>query len=342
MFIDFRSDTVTIPTTKMKESVLKAQMGDDVYGEDKTTIELQELASKITGKEASIFVPSGVMGNQLSIMAHTNPCDEVILGELSHIVDNEGGAAPFLSRVSLKTVLNDEFTVYDKDIVKYIRPKNNIQKPQTSLVCLENATSMGNVIKIDVMANSFHTAKSHNLSVHLDGARIFNASTYLNIPVKEICKYSDSVMFCLSKGLCAPMGSIVSGSSSFIEKVRRYRKLLGGGQRQLGFVTGAGIIALTEMTKRLKDDHNNAMFLGQQLNDIDGVFCDVSKIHINIVFCKFNMVQFNFENIKKDLSNLNIKITPPDCSGVARFVTHNDITKENCKTLIDIIKNNKN
>lgn len=341
MFIDFRSDTVTMPTKEMKESVFTAKLGDDVYEEDETTKELQKLASEVTGKEDSIFVPSGVMGNQLCVMSHTTSGNEVILGEMSHIIDNEAGASAFLSRVTLRTVLNNDFTVYDKDIIRLMRPKNNIQKPNTSLVCLENATAMGNVIPLNIMANSFNTAKSLGLSVHLDGARIFNASTYLGVGVKDICKYTDSVMFCLSKGLCAPMGSMVCGTKEFIKKVRQNRKLLGGGQRQLGFVTNAGIIAIEQMSKRLFKDHENAQFLAKTLNDIDGITCDIEKVHINIVFCKFNMTKFNIEKMSTLLKENNIKISYPDKSGECRFVTHNDIKVKDCELLIDIIKSCK-
>jgi len=340
MFIDFRSDTVTTPTIPMRESVLKAEVGDDFYGDDKTTIKLQELACKVTGKEASIFVPSGIMGNQLSIMSHTKPHESIIVNNKCHINTVELQSTKMLPNVHIDSVSNDECTVYDYEIQNIIKQKTAIECIKTTLLCLENATTMGNVIPLNTMEKSFDTAKFFGLSVHLDGARIFNASTYLNVDVKSICNLTDSVMFCLSKGLCAPMGSMVCGTTEFIQRVKNYRKIIGGGQRQIGFVTASGIIAINEMSKRLQNDHDNAQFLANALSQMDCITCDIHKVNINIVICKIDTTKFNIANFSQECTLKNIKITPPNEFGIIRFVTHNDITLNDCKLLIDIIKNN--
>ncbi|MGL5972355.1 MAG: threonine aldolase family protein [Oscillospiraceae bacterium] len=338
MIKDFRSDTVTQPTDEMKQSVFSSQMGDDCYDDDKTTKDLERLAAEITGKEAALYVMSGVMGNQLAIMSSTNPGEEVICGEFCHIFDNEAGGAAFLSGVTLRTVENDEYTIYSNDIKRLIRPENNIQKSKTTLVCVENATSMGNVIDIKIMKETYETAKELGLNVHLDGARIFNAATYLGVSVKEIAENADTAMFCLSKGLAAPMGSMLVGRKKTIDEARRYRKMIGGGLRQTGFTAGCGIIAINKMSKRLQEDHDNAMYIAKEISLLKGVSCDLDKVHINIVFAQFNKQMFDFEKIEKTLLENKIKITPFEDQGDVRFVTNIGTNRETCENLIKIIK----
>lgn len=213
-YADFRSDTTTQPTQEMREAVLTAVVGDDLFEDDPTTKQLEALAAKMAGKEAALYVSSGTMGNQLAILATTNPGDEVICNEYCHIMDNEAGAAPFLSGVQLRSILNEDYTVHADDIKRVIRP-DNIHKPKTTLLCMEQATAMGNVVPLNVMKESFETAKDFGLHVHLDGARLFNAATTLKVDIKEILQYADSAMFCLSKGLCAPLGSMLVGTKEF-------------------------------------------------------------------------------------------------------------------------------
>lgn len=336
-FADFRSDTVTQPTMEMREAVLTAQVGDDLFDDDPTTKELEALAAKMVGMEAALYVSSGTMGNQLAVMSTTSPGDEVICGEYCHIVDNEAGAAPLLSGVQLRTVLNDEFTVYADEIRARIRP-NNIHKPKNTLLCMEQATALGNVIPLEVMKDSYNTAKEFGMHVHLDGARLFNAATALKVDVKEITQYTDSVMFCLSKGLCAPLGSMLAGSKEFIEKARKNRKILGGGLRQNGFSACCGIISLTKMVDRLQEDHDNAKFLAQEINKIDGVICDVDKTQINMVFTQITNPKLNGEKLVEDCLKENIKIVLPEPGGYIRFVTNNDTPRQDCEKLLEILK----
>ena len=225
-YIDIRSDTVTQPTQKMRDAMYTAVVGDDVNRDDPTMLELEELAAKLVGKEAAMFVPSGTMGNQVSIMTHTRRGDEVICGELSHIVIHEVGAPAVLSGVMVRTIKTADY-LRPEQLLPAIRP-DDIHMPHTGLVEMENPTAMGRVVPLDIMRQNYELAHQYGLPVHLDGARLFNAATALGCDVKEITQYCDSVMFCLSKGLCAPVGSIVAGSKEFIDRARKNRKMLGG------------------------------------------------------------------------------------------------------------------
>ena len=238
-YIDLRSDTVTLPTELMKKAMLNAELGDDVYRDDPTVIELETLASEMMGKEAGLFVPSGTFGNQLALLTHTNRGDEVILQADCHIKKYEVGASSVIAGVQLCGI---EGEMNIEKINQAIRGED-IHFPRTSLICLENATGFGRVLSIDYMKAVYQLAKKQNINVHLDGARIFNAALALNVDVKEISKYADSVMFCLSKGLCAPIGSMLVGSKAFIERARKNRKLMGGGLRQVGIIAACGVVA---------------------------------------------------------------------------------------------------
>lgn len=242
-FIDLRSDTVTQPTLEMREAMYKAAVGDDVYEDDPTIKKLEELAAEKVGKEAALFVVSGTMANQVAIMTHTKFGDEIIVGANSHIVQHEVGAAARLSGVSYAIVDNEDNRIYKKDVLDKIRTED-IHYPETGLLCLENALSDGTVLSLEEMKELYQTASERNIPVHLDGARLFNAALYLGVDPKEICKYTDSVMFCLSKGLASPVGSVLCGSKDFIKKARKMRKLLGGGMRQAGVLAACGIVSL--------------------------------------------------------------------------------------------------
>src|SRR5690554_2964174 len=264
--IDFRSDTVTKPTNKMRTAMMNALVGDDVYGDDPTVNELETLAAQITGFEDALFVTSGTMGNQLAIMTHTNRGDEILVGKEHHIINHEVGAMAVLSSVNVR-VINK--TILDcESVVSSIR-RDNIHFPKTSLLCLENALSNGQVVDQETFRGLIDCAHDHNLSVHVDGARIFNAAIALNTSVNDLVSKADSMMFCLSKGLGAPIGSILVGNTNFIQRARKYRKMLGGGLRQAGVIASCGIVALKEMIERLQEDHDNAKALASYLNHKD-------------------------------------------------------------------------
>lgn len=335
--IDLRSDTVTKPTEEMRQAMFAAEVGDDVYGDDPTIQKLEKLAASMIGKEAALFVPSGTFGNQLALFTHCKRGTEVILGEDCHIFEHEVGAASIIAGVHTRTLQTYSGKMDIERIKNAIRP-DDLHYPETSLICLENAYSNGVVVDIQYMKEVFNIAKEANINVHLDGARIFNAATYLKTDVKEMTQYSDSVMFCLSKGLCAPVGSILAGSEEFIEKARKKRKLLGGGWRQAGFLAAAGIIALEKMTKRLNDDHENAIYFANRLEEIPGITVDKDSVHINLVFFHMNGFNRSAEGIQQYLEENGIISFAPDEKGSMRFATHYWITKEDIDHVIEVMK----
>jgi len=335
-FVDLRSDTVTQPTDEMRKAMAMALVGDDVYEDDPTVIKLEEMSADITGFEAALFTPSGTMANQLAIMTHTNRGDEIILGQNSHIVAHEVGGAAILSNVSYRIVNNTDDTIGGCDIHAMVRDAD-IHYPDTGLVCLENALSNGKVVSLEQMKEAYTAAKEHNLPVHLDGARLFNAAVYLNVEPKEIAMYTDSLMFCLSKGLCSPIGSMLCGDTTFINKARKYRKLLGGGMRQVGILAASGIISLERMTKRLYIDHENAMYMAKALAEIPLVTLDLDAVHINIIFFKIPGAGFDHDAFASYLLKKGIKTNAAE-NGVYRFVTHNDITRSNIDYVLENIR----
>ena len=336
-YIDLRSDTVTVPTTKMREAMATAEVGDDVYQDDYTTIELENYAAQMTGKEAALFVPSGTFGNQLALFTHCKRGDEVILGENSHIVAHEAGAAAVIAGVQLRTISNDFSGIKAEDVAKRIRVGEDIHCPDTGLICLENALANGRVVSIEQMQQVYCLARQHNIPVHLDGARIFNAATYLNVAASDISQYCDSLMFCLSKGLCAPFGSILAGSKDFIDNARKKRKLMGGGLRQTGILAAAGIIALKEMPQQLIEDHNNAITLGHELSTINGININLSDIHINMVFFSLDDNALKGKDIATELLNYGVKVNGPEY-GQMRLVTNHWVTKNDIKYVADCIR----
>lgn len=325
-YIDLRSDTVTNPTANMRRAMAEAIVGDDVYGDDPTVRILEEKAAQMLGKEAALFVPSGTMGNQVCIMTHTKRGDEIILGENCHIVAHEVGAAALLSNVSYKALKTENDIPNPKQIKQSIRPKN-IHFPDTGLICLENALANGHVVELDIMSQIYDIARESGVPVHLDGARIFNAAHALGVSAKEIAAYADSVMFCLSKGLCAPVGSMVCGTYDFVERARKNRKLLGGGMRQAGIIAAAGIVALDEMVERLVEDHKNAKYLATLLSKIPRVSIDLDSVQINMVFFKIQGEDKLLSELPDIFLENNIKINGLD-EGLFRFVTSNEISKD--------------
>ncbi len=331
--IDLRSDTVTKPTKDMRKAMSEAEVGDDVYGDDPTINELERRAALVVGKEAALYVPSGTMGNQIALMSHTKRGDEVILGAHSHIKTYEVGAAAVLSSVNFHTIDEKRGAMPIEGIEKAVR-EEDIHFPDTGLICLENAHGTGVVLPIDYMKKTNSLANEKNIPIHLDGARLFNAATALDVDVKMITREVDSVMFCLSKGLASPVGSILAGSKAFINRARRYRKMLGGGMRQAGILAAAGLISLNEMTKRLHIDHDNATYLAHQLNTLKGFEVNMDARDINMVFVKSD---YDLNLLKKPLKAKGLLLGGYK-GEYMRMVTHNDIAKEDIDTLIEALK----
>lgn len=336
-FIDVRSDTVTQPTQEMREAIYKAEVGDDVYDEDPTIKKLEDYAAKVVGKEDALFVPSGTFGNQLSIFTHCERGNEVILDDNCHIVVHEVGAAAVIAGVQLRTVNSNQGVMSPMEIKQKIRSgEDDLHYPSTGLICLENAHSNGKVIPLENMKEIYYIAHEKSIPVHLDGARVFNAATYLKVDPKEITQYCDSVMFCLSKGLCAPVGSMVAGSKEFIEKAKKKRKLMGGGLRQAGFLAAAGLVALEKMRFRLKEDHENAKYLGEKLSQIPEIFVNLEDIHINMVFFKINE-KIDTQDIEQFFLKKGIKINPSE-NGEFRFVTNYWVSRKDVDYIVETMK----
>jgi len=332
--LDLRSDTVTRPTPEMRKAMAEAEVGDDVYGEDPTVNKLEQLAAEMFGKEAALFVASGTMGNQVSIMAHTQRGDEVILEADSHIFWYEAGAMSVLSGVMPHPIKGKNGAMDPDDVRKAIRSKD-IHFPRTSLITIENThnRSGGRVVPLENFKAIYEIAKEHGINVHVDGARIFNASIASNVPVKEYAKYADSLMFCLSKGLCAPVGSIVVGSRQFIEKARKARKILGGGMRQAGVLAAAGIIALTRMVDRLKEDHENAKFLAMKLREI-GYSVNVEDVETNMVILKTDNLKVNAHQFLSAMREKGVLAVAFSDTSI-RLVTHNDVSREDIEEALN-------
>lgn len=336
--IDLRSDTVTLPSEEMREAMAMAVVGDDVYGEDPTVNELERVSAEIIGKEAALFVPTGTMGNQIAILTHTLRGDEIIVDELSHIALYEVGAASMFAGVQLRTIPN----LLEGDTVEKLYGayrESNIHAPRCRLLCLENTFNIGSgtVMPLKDMRLVYKAARGLSLFVHLDGARIFNASIALGCDVKELTENCDSVMFCLSKGLGAPVGSILAGSKEFINAARKYRKAMGGGMRQVGVLAAAGLIAL-KMAERLSVDHDNARLLAQHLSSVDGLKVDLSRVQTNILLADISGLNMDAGSFVGKLSKAGVKAVPVS-SRVARFVTHKEVTKDHIIQASTIIKN---
>jgi threonine aldolase len=338
-YIDLRSDTVTWPTPEMREAMAKAPVGDDVYGDDPTVRELELYAASLAGKEAALFVPSGTFGNQLALFTHCPRGSEVILDERCHIVQHEAGASSVIAGVQLRTV-DCGTTLLSADLVESrIRVGDDIHEPKTSLICLENAHSNGRVMSLQAMEGIRRVADRNHLPVHLDGARLFNAATSLGVQAKDVTQYADSVMFCLSKGLCAPVGSMLAGTRKFVDQARRGRKLMGGGLRQAGVLAAAGLIALKEMRLRLDRDHENARLLAQKLAEIPGAIVDPSTVDINMVFFSHEANQsIDGEAFVEFMKERGILVNPFDQSRTLRFVTHYWVTRDHVSVIANAVR----
>ncbi len=283
--VDLRSDTKTLPTPEMREAMFNAELGDDVSGEDPTINRLEQLSAEMLKKEAALFTASGTMSNLLAVLTHTHPGDEIILGSEAHMFWYEVGGAAALGGVVMRTVPNDPDGRIDPNVVKEaIRPKN-IHYPPTTLLCLENTHNRcgGAVLTPDYTSAIARLAHENGLAVHLDGARIFNAAVALDVTASDLVSAADSACFCLSKGLSAPIGSLLCGTKELIEKARKWRKMVGGGMRQAGVIAAAGIVALQTMVGRLAEDHANAQRLASGLVLIPGITVNQENVPTNIV-----------------------------------------------------------
>ena len=336
--IDLRSDTVTQPTPEMRRAMAEAEVADDVYGEDPTMNRLQERAAQIFQKEAAIFVPSGTMGNQVAIRCHTQHGQEIICEERAHFINLESATVAAFSGCQPRTIYGEDGVITWAQIKKKIAPPA-YYRAQTGLIELENTGSLagGTVFPQDVAEEICDGAHELGLPVHLDGARIFNAATAMGKPVAEIARKFDSVMFCLSKGLCAPVGSMLVGSKVFIDKARVFRKAMGGGMRQAGVLGAAALIALEKMPARLQEDHDHARLLAEGLAQITGIKIDAKKVRTNILVFSVTGTGMNTTEFSRKLGEKNVLAAGIDAEQM-RFVTHNDVSREDCEKVLEVVR----
>ena len=332
--VDLRSDTVTKPTPEMRRAMAEAEVGDDVYGEDPTINRLEKQAAEILGREAAIFVPSGTMGNQVAVKIHTRPGQEVICEERCHIFNYEMAMLAHFSGCLARPIQAEDGILRWAQIERKISPKTYYYA-QTGLVSLENTHNMagGTVYPPAVADEICDAAHAAGIPVHLDGARVFNASVALGRPVAEITRKFDSVMFCLSKGLGAPVGSLLVGRKQFITQARVYRKSLGGGMRQAGVLAAAGLIALEQMPKRLHIDHENAKSLALGLSRVPGIRVDAAKVVTNIVICDISGTGMASAEFARRLAEKNVLCGTVN-NELVRFVTHMDVDHAACERAV--------
>jgi len=341
--IDLRSDTVTLPSPEMREAIYKAELGDDVFGEDPTTNRLEQMAAQRMGKEAALMVVSGTMANLVCVLSHCRRGEEAILGDQAHTFLYEAGGMSALGGVHPHTIPNQpDGTLRLEDIEAAIRG-DNVHFPRTRLICLENTHNRchGSALTVEYMQAVAALARKRGLRVHLDGARIFNAAAALGVDIKEIARHADSVAFCLSKGLSAPVGSLVCGSAGFVAEARRNRKVLGGGMRQCGIIAAAGITALEDMTERLAEDHANAHRLAEGIAEIQGLSIETEKVQTNIVYFDLESEKLSTEKFSERLIDRGVKVIQ---LGPARFraVTHYGISAEDIDLALEALGNAAN
>ena len=326
--IDLRSDTVTQPTPQMREAMASAVVGDDVYGEDPTVNELEAVSARMLGKEAALFVPTGVMANQLCIRLHTRSGDEVIVEAGSHVLRYEGGSASSLSHVQLCPVRGERGILVSEAVEQAIRPQD-VHNPPTTLLCLEQTHNSGGgtVYPLQIMQELSSLARRRGVSLHLDGARLFNAVVAAGVDATEYAQYFDTVSFCLSKGLGAPVGSMIVSTKENIQKLRRLRKMFGGGMRQAGILAAAGLYALSHNITRLKSDHEHAKHLAFLLQQIPTVFVDPDRVETNIVVFEVVRSDLNTQELTQALNTQGVFL---NSVGDKKFraVTHLDVDSQ--------------
>jgi threonine aldolase len=335
--IDLRSDTVTRPTPAMRTAMASAEVGDDVYREDPTINLLEKRAAEIFGREAALFVPTGTMGNQIALKLHTQPGQEIISESRAHILDWEMATTATFSGCLIRAVPTPDGILTWRDIEPVIYKRGSF-RAATGLIEIENTANLagGRVTPLPVLEEIWQNAKEHKLPTHLDGARIFNAAVALRVNVKDLTRGFDTVMFCLSKGLCAPVGSMLVGSAALMEQARIYRKALGGGMRQAGVLAAAGLIALEEMPARLHEDHANAKLLAESLAQIEGVSIDPAAVETNIVILKLTGT-LAAADLSARLKARNILASAVGPQTI-RMVTHHDVTRQDCLAAIETLR----
>ena len=337
-FIDLRSDTVTKPTSAMRRAMFDAEVGDDVYGEDPTVNLLEQYAAEIIGKEASLFVPTGTMGNQTAICAHTRPGQEIVCDDRSHIVLYEMGALAVIAGCLTRTIATEDGLLGRDAVGARLRGPSDHYRG-TGLVAIENSHNVagGRVYpqkRVDEICDRAH---SEDIPVHMDGARIFNAAAYLGVTLAEVAAPVDSVMFCLSKGLGAPVGSILAGRRSFIDEARRVRKSLGGGMRQAGVLAAAGLVALEESPTKIPIDHANARYLAESLLEMPGIAIDPALVETNILF--FDCADSGMETPELSRRLKEKGVLANGLSGTRmRLVTHYDVSSDDCLTAMNVMR----
>ncbi|NOH80328.1 low-specificity L-threonine aldolase [Vibrio sp. RE86] len=328
--MDFRSDTVTKPTEAMRKAMAEAPVGDDVYGDDPTVNELEQWAAERHGFEAAMFTTSGTQANLLGLMAHCERGDEYLCGQQAHNYRYEAGGAAVLGSIQPQPIENNPDGTLDFAKLKAAIKPDDSHFARTKLLSLEN-TINGKVLPMSYLVQARQFVDQHGLSLHLDGARVYNAAVALDIDVKEIAQHFDSMTICLSKGLAAPIGSLLLGDKAFIAKARRLRKMVGGGMRQAGILAAAGKLALTQQVEQLKTDHSNAKLLANKLSELPGFNVNAEFVQTNIVFAKLDE-SVDIEHIAKQLSQEGITVSP---GNPIRFVTHKDITEQDILTFTE-------
>jgi threonine aldolase len=336
-FIDLRSDTVTKPSQEMRKAMYDAEVGDDVFREDPTVKKLEDYAAELLGKEAALFVSSGVMGNQICLNVLTNPGDEVICERDAHIFNYESGSPAAISGIQLLPVNGAKGVMSADEVEKYIRPTSAYYMPRTKVIAVENThnRASGAIQPIEKIIELKELAKKHNLFYHLDGARIWNASVETGISVNEYASHFNTISCCLSKGLGAPVGSIIAGSKEFINEAFRVRKAWGGGMRQVGILAAAGFYALQKNIKRLKEDHRKAKLLGEALNRIKNIEIDLSAVQTNILIFKPLKISVEDSIVKCKEKGLLISVGKVDA---IRAVTHLDVSSDDINKAVKIFK----
>ncbi|MEJ7654836.1 MAG: GntG family PLP-dependent aldolase [Chloroflexia bacterium] len=337
--IDLRSDTVTHPTPEMREAMARADVGDDQSGEDPTVNRLEQAAARAVGKEAAMYVPSGVMGNLCAMLTHCGRGDEVVMGDESHIFWYESGGGSVLGGLPYRTVPNGPNGELDPDDVNYAIRIDRNGFPPTGLVCLENTHNRcgGTVVALEQMRAVVEVAHARDVPVHLDGARIFNAAAALGVPASEIGSTVDSVQFCLSKGLSAPVGSVLAGSAEFIKEARRNRKLLGGAMRQAGVIAAAGLVALEQMADRLPEDHAAARRFAEALSQVEGVRLDLATVQTNIVIFELTHPTLTPDDFLRALADEGLRVSGMGGRQV-RVVAHHGIEPEEYDRAVEIVR----
>ncbi|GAB2046298.1 low-specificity L-threonine aldolase [Agathobaculum sp. TL06] len=337
-FIDLRSDTVTQPTQAMRDAMCRAVVGDDVFEDDPTVKELEAYAAQRLGKEAALFVTSGMQGNTCALLAHTRRGDCVVIAPTAHIAAHEAGSYGQLAGVSLRFPQSVNGVMDPASVRACLTDDSDVQVAPAGLVVMENAHSTGSVLPLDNMRAVFEIAHAQGVPVHLDGARVFNAAAALGVAdVRELTQYCDTIMCCLSKGLCAPVGSILAGPKDVIWRARRARRILGGGLRQVGFLAAAGMVALRDMTGRLSEDHENAKYLGELLDAVDGVHVFAERTQIDMVFFTTDWDAEKAARYPAWMHSRGIKVT--GCmDGEYRMVCHHDITRAACQTAAEAVR----